>query len=190
MALGLALFDIIDIFIPPVCKPVWEFQTLTNLVERAPVPCWGWCYLSGEKNLRIFKFLSWASLVAGVFVLLVPLGVSSGFRSISKTISNSVANSTNRRHRWNSYGIYWAKLRHPKSSVVFCLPQPPNVRQRLESWASKSQLFQKLPKLRREWRLKLKQNEQIHAWVWWKMRLNPSWALVSGIVFQYLGKTQ
>jgi len=49
--------------------------------------------LVGEKNLRIFKFLSWASLVAGVlFVLLVPLGVSSGFRSISKTISNSVAN--------------------------------------------------------------------------------------------------
>ena len=81
--LGLALLDIIDIFIPPrFANPVWEFQTLTNLVERAPVPLLGLVLvLFGEKNLRIFKFLSWASLVAGVlFVLLVPLGVSSGFR--------------------------------------------------------------------------------------------------------------
>ena len=81
--LGLSLFDIIDIFVPPRFEdPVWEFQMLRSLVERAPVPLLGLVLvLAGEKSSRIFKFLSWASLVVGVlFVLLVPLGVSATVR--------------------------------------------------------------------------------------------------------------
>lgn len=81
--LALSLFDIIDIFVSPrFVDPVWEFQVLRSLVERAPVPLLGLVLVeAAENNLRIFKFLSWASLVVGVlFILLVPLGVSCTFR--------------------------------------------------------------------------------------------------------------
>lgn len=81
--LALSLFDIIDIFIPPrIEDPIWEFQMLRSLVERAPVPLLGLMLVFfGEKDLRIFKFLYWACLVVGVlFILLVPLGVSCAFR--------------------------------------------------------------------------------------------------------------
>jgi hypothetical protein len=81
--LGLSLFDIIDIFVPPrFGDPGWEFQIVRNLVERAPVPLLGVVLVFfGEKNFRIFKFLSWSCLVVGVlFMLLLPLGVSSSFR--------------------------------------------------------------------------------------------------------------
>lgn len=81
--LALSLFDIVDIFVPPrFADPVWEFQMLRSLVERAPIPLLGLVLLfCAERNSRIFKFLSWASLVVGVlFILLVPLGVSCTFR--------------------------------------------------------------------------------------------------------------
>lgn len=81
--LALSLFDIIDIFVPSrFTDPVWEFQTLRNLVERAPVPLLGLVLIfSGEKNSRILKFLSWSCLVVGMlFILLLPLGVSASFR--------------------------------------------------------------------------------------------------------------
>ena len=81
--LALSLFDIIDIFVSQrFVDPVWEFQVLRSLVERAPVPLLGLVLVEvAENNLRIFKFLSWASLVVGVlFILLVPLGVSCTFR--------------------------------------------------------------------------------------------------------------
>ena len=81
--LVLSLFDIIEIFVPPRFEdPVWEFQIARSLVERAPVPLLGLVLvLAGEKSKRIFKFLSWASLVVGVlFILLVPLGVSASVR--------------------------------------------------------------------------------------------------------------
>lgn len=81
--LALSLFDIIDIFVPSrIEDPVWEFQMLRSLVERAPVPLLGLMLVFfGEKNLRIFKFLYWACLVVGIlFILLIPLGVSCAFR--------------------------------------------------------------------------------------------------------------
>ena len=81
--LALSLFDIIDIFVPSrIEDPIWEFQMLRSLVERAPVPLLGLMLVFfGEKNLRIFKFLYWACLVVGVlFILLIPLGVSCTFR--------------------------------------------------------------------------------------------------------------
>ena len=81
--LALSLFDIVDIFVSPrFADPVWEFQMLTSLVDRAPVPLLGLVLVeAGENNLRIVKFLSWASLVVGVlFILLIPLGVSCTFR--------------------------------------------------------------------------------------------------------------
>jgi len=161
-------------------QPVWEFQTLTNLVERAPVLLGLVLVCLGEKFADFQVLILGKS--CGWCLGCVPLGVSSGFRSISKTISNSVANSTNRRHRWNSYGIYWAKLRHPKSSVVFCPPQPPQaVRQRLESWASKSQLFSEIAQTEKRSSSWSKTNRYTPGFG--EMRLNPSLSFGSGIVF-------
>ncbi|WP_045055308.1 HpsJ-like protein, cyanoexosortase A-associated [Aliterella atlantica] len=81
--LALSIFDIIDIFVPSLfTNPAWEFQTVRSLVERVPVPLLGAVLVfSGEKSLRVFKFLSWACLGAGLlFILLVPLGLSASFR--------------------------------------------------------------------------------------------------------------
>ncbi len=81
--LVLALFDIVDIFTPPLfSNPAWEFQMIRNLVERVPVPLLGVVLVfSSETNFRNFKFLSWACLVVGVlFLLLLPIGISSTWR--------------------------------------------------------------------------------------------------------------
>jgi len=79
----LALFDIIDIFVPPLfSSPVWEFQMERSLVERVPVPLLGILLVfSSETSVRIFKVLSWACLVVGVlFLLLLPLGLTTTWR--------------------------------------------------------------------------------------------------------------
>ena len=81
--LALSLIDIISIFIPPgFTNPAWEFQIASHLVERSPVPLIGLVFvLIGEKNFKIFKFLSRSALVAGIlFLLLLPLIVSSAWR--------------------------------------------------------------------------------------------------------------
>lgn len=81
--LALSLFDIVAVFVPTrFMDPGWEFQMVSNLVERVPVPLLGLVLIfCGETNLRIFKFLSWACLVVGLlFLLLVPLGISSTWR--------------------------------------------------------------------------------------------------------------
>ncbi len=78
----LALFDVIDIIVPPrFMNPTWEFQVIGALVERVAVPLLGLgLVFYGEEDVRfkwerlLLKFLSWAALVAGVlFLLLAPL---------------------------------------------------------------------------------------------------------------------
>jgi hypothetical protein len=50
----LALFDILEMFIPPgFMNPAWEFQTFGALVERVPVPLIGFVLVFyGEKYSR------------------------------------------------------------------------------------------------------------------------------------------
>ena len=63
----LALFDIIEMFIPPnFMNPAWEFQTIGALVERVPVPLIGLVLVFfGERHSRtkweipILKLLAW-----------------------------------------------------------------------------------------------------------------------------------
>lgn len=81
--LALSFLDLLNVFIPfRFTDPGWEFQLVNQLVERVPVPLIGLVLvLIGEQNFRIFKFLSWASLVVGVlFFLLIPLAISSAWR--------------------------------------------------------------------------------------------------------------
>ncbi len=82
--LVLALFDYIEIFVPPdLINPAWGFQTLGAMVERVPVPLLGLVLVFyGEKNRRerwelsVLKFLSWGAFGLGVlYLLLVPWGI-------------------------------------------------------------------------------------------------------------------
>jgi len=81
--LALSFLDIIDVFVPALfTNPAWEFQMVRSLVERVPVPLLGAVLVfSGEKSLKVFKFLSWACIVVGLlFFLLVPLGINASWR--------------------------------------------------------------------------------------------------------------
>lgn len=99
----LALFDIIEMFIPPnFMNPVWEFQTMGALVEKVPVPLIGLVLVFfGELHSRtkweipILKFLSWLTLLLGIlFFLLIPLGLASTMRLNSQNAAQVKAVST------------------------------------------------------------------------------------------------
>lgn len=77
--LALTLFDVIGIFVPlRFTDSAWEYQMIGSLVERVPVPLIGLALvLLTEKNVRILRVLSVASVVIGVlYLLLIPLAVS------------------------------------------------------------------------------------------------------------------
>lgn len=85
----LGLFDIIDIFVPlRFMNPNWEFQMIGSLVERLPVALLGLgLVFYGKKDIQskwelpILKFLSWASLLVGILLLLLsPLLVVDSLR--------------------------------------------------------------------------------------------------------------
>lgn len=89
---GLLLFvllDIIYIFFPPhFMDPIWEFQMLGAVVERAPLPLLALVLIFyGETNLRarweknVLKLLSRFSLLVGLlFLLLILLGIGDAIR--------------------------------------------------------------------------------------------------------------
>ena len=85
----LAFFDVVAIVLPPrLLDPVWEFQTIGQLVERVPVPLLGFLLVFyrhetvvEQKELSVMKWLSWLSLAVGIFYfLMVPLGIFSSLR--------------------------------------------------------------------------------------------------------------
>ncbi len=87
--LVLALFDIVDMFIPfKLMNPVWEFQTIGKLVERVAVPLIGLLLVfSGKFELRskwefpLLALLSRLTLLVGIlYILLIPLAVSDTFK--------------------------------------------------------------------------------------------------------------
>ncbi|WP_171975779.1 MULTISPECIES: HpsJ-like protein, cyanoexosortase A-associated [Brasilonema] len=99
----LALFDIIEMFIPPnFMNPVWEFQTMGMLVEKVPVPLIGLVLVFfGELHSRtkleipVLKFLSWLTLLLGIlFFLLIPLGLVSTIRLNSQNAAQVKTVST------------------------------------------------------------------------------------------------
>ncbi|MBW4626726.1 MAG: HpsJ family protein [Brasilonema octagenarum HA4186-MV1] len=99
----LALFDIIEMFIPPnFMNPVWEFKTMGMLVEKVPVPLIGLVLVFfGELHSRtkleipVLKFLSWLTLLLGIlFFLLIPLGLVSTIRLNSQNAAQVKTVST------------------------------------------------------------------------------------------------
>ncbi|MBU7586141.1 MAG: HpsJ family protein [Nostoc sp. TH1S01] len=96
----LALFDIVETFVPPsFMNPVWEFQTFGAIVERIPVTLIGLALVFyGELQARAkwefftVRLLSWLSLLlAIVFIVLIPVGVSNTVR-LSKQSYNQINN--------------------------------------------------------------------------------------------------
>jgi hypothetical protein len=92
----LALFDIVEMFVPPnFMNPAWEFQTIGSLVERVPVPLIGLVLVFfGELHSRnklefpILKFLSWLTLLLGIlFFLLIPLGLMNTMRLNTQNVA-------------------------------------------------------------------------------------------------------
>ncbi|MBD2300409.1 hypothetical protein H6G80_27655 [Nostoc sp. FACHB-87] len=96
----LALFDIVETLVPPsFMNPVWEFQAFGVLVERIPVTLIGLALVFfGELHARAkwefftVRLLSWLSLLlAIIFILLIPVGVSNTVR-LSKQSYNQINN--------------------------------------------------------------------------------------------------
>jgi hypothetical protein len=94
--LALALFDIIEMFVPPnFMNPAWEFQTIGSLVERVPVPLIGFVLIFfGERYARtkweipILNVLSWITLLFGIlFIFLIPLGIINTVRLNNQSIA-------------------------------------------------------------------------------------------------------
>lgn len=95
--LALSLIDIINILSPlRFTDPAWEFQVVSALVERSPVPLLGFALvLFGEQRSRIFNILSKACLVIGIlFLLLLPLSISAAWRIEQQTNQQLVQQTT------------------------------------------------------------------------------------------------
>lgn len=87
--LALCLIDLIYVLFPPeFTNPVWEYQTVGDLIKLVPVPLLAMMLLFyGETALRsklerlALYILSWATLVIGILLLLmIPLVVSDAAR--------------------------------------------------------------------------------------------------------------
>ncbi|MEL7245203.1 MAG: HpsJ family protein [Cyanobacteria bacterium J06573_2] len=85
----LSLFDVIELFIPPnFMNPVWEFRTMGMLVERTPIPLFGFMLVfaggldwRGKWESILVKIFSWLTLLIGIlYLLLVPIGVMNTIR--------------------------------------------------------------------------------------------------------------
>lgn len=85
----LALFDVIDIFVPPnLMNPAWEFNSFGAIVDRVPVPLIGFAlifygnrYARGKWEILSLKLLSWLTLLlAIIFLLSIPLGINNTIR--------------------------------------------------------------------------------------------------------------
>ncbi|NJM69892.1 MAG: hypothetical protein HC862_06500 [Scytonema sp. RU_4_4] len=101
--LFLALFDIIEILIPPkFLNPAWEFQTIGTLVERVPVPLiglvlvfFGELYSRTKWEIPILKVLSWLTLLFGIlFFLIIPLGLVNTIRLNNQNVAQMQTVST------------------------------------------------------------------------------------------------
>jgi predicted PurR-regulated permease PerM len=94
--LVLTTLDLFTILFPPrFTNPIWEFETMGAIVERVPVPLLAAALIFfGEMQFRskwerpVLKFLSWVSMLFGIFLLLlVPLGVTNTLRLNSQSMN-------------------------------------------------------------------------------------------------------
>lgn len=87
--LTLTFFDLLETFYPPSIKdPNWLIQVMGLLVERSFAPLigmvlvfWGAAESRGPWERPIVRMISWLTLLVSLlYMLLIPLGISSGIR--------------------------------------------------------------------------------------------------------------
>ncbi len=87
--LMLCFIDLLYVLLPPeFMNPVWEYQTIGDLVKLVPVPLlalmlifYGDTALRSKPERLALKLLSWITLLIGIiFLLLVPLTVTNAVR--------------------------------------------------------------------------------------------------------------
>jgi hypothetical protein len=85
----LTFFDLVETFYPPSIKdPNWLIQVMGLLVERSFAPLigmvlvfWGAAEFRGTWERPIVSLISWLTLLVSLlYLLLIPLGISSGIR--------------------------------------------------------------------------------------------------------------
>jgi len=85
----LCSIDLLYVLLPPeLLNPVWEYQTIGDLVKLVPVPLlammlifYGDTALRSKPERLALSILSWATLAVGIiFLLLVPLTVTNAVR--------------------------------------------------------------------------------------------------------------
>lgn len=103
----MSLFDLIYNLVPVrLSDPLWQFQTMGNLVEKVPVPLIALFlvfYGSQDRMVKwehlVIKIIYWGLLVAGIgYILLVPLGVVSTvqlYRGDDNQVRQQIAQGTN-----------------------------------------------------------------------------------------------
>ncbi|MDF5714697.1 MAG: HpsJ family protein [Rhizonema sp. NSF051] len=82
--LTFSLIDYVEILVPThFIDPVWEFQTMGQLVEHIWAPLLGLTFVFIQQQyisrfeLQILSFLSWLSLIFGLlYLLMLPLGIN------------------------------------------------------------------------------------------------------------------
>ena len=102
-----SLIDYIGILVPPrLTDPVWEFQAMGRLVEHVWSPLIGLVFIFfytqnncvSPSELILLRFLSWGSLILGLFYLLMlPLGINNSltiYRDTSAQITKQLSQQT------------------------------------------------------------------------------------------------
>jgi hypothetical protein len=191
----LMALDVADIFIPfKFADANWEFQVVGNLVERVPVPALGLLLvLYGEKRARLIKFISILSILVGIlFLLLIPLGISSTLR-IDK--QNNAQISAQANQQLANLQQFKTQLNNPKAlkgierslARINSLPKKPGENQPV----TRELLAKKIPET--ESQINFQANARIEAMKFSLLKRSIKWnigALIAGVLFILLGRSR
>ncbi len=193
--LALVFLDVVDIFVPlKLSDANWEFQLVGNLVERVPVPALGvLLVLYGEKKSALIKLISVVSILVGIlFLLLIPLGISS---TLLLNKQNNAQISTQANQQLANLQQFKKQLNNPKAlkeieqyiARINALPKKPGNKQPL----TRELLAKKIPET--ESQINFQANAQIEAMKFSLLKRSIKWnlgALIAGILFILLGRSR
>ena len=193
--LALVFLDIVDIFIPlKLSDANWEFQLVGSLVERVPVPALGLLLvLYGEKRAKLIRLLSIVSILVGIlFLLLIPLGISSTLR-INK--QNNAQISAQANQQLANLQQFKKQLNNPKAlkeierslARINSLPKKPGENQPV----TRELLAKKIPET--ESQINFQANARIEAMKFSLLKRSIKWnigALIAGVLFILLGRSR
>jgi hypothetical protein len=193
--LALVFLDVVDIFVPlKFSNANWEFQLVGNLVERVPVPALGvLLVLYGEKKSTRIRLISIISILVGIlFLLLIPLGISS---TLLLNKQNNAQISTQANQQLANLQQFKKQLNNPKAlkeieqyiARINALPKKPGNNQPL----TRELLAKKIPET--ESQINFQASAQIEAMKFSLLKRSIKWnlgALIAGVLFILLGRSR